>query len=179
MIEYVFADKEKYINTTPDDIVKVLINGISYSGEYQSSHYRSCNYFPVYEYTSETGLSFAVDDSGMLVSFFRGNTLLQGPEKTKDECVALAREFLASIVDVSNYDIDVAEDSERKMYTVTFVRRIGDLKAADTATIVVKSDGDLYIAIRHSCLAEWQTKQFRRTRSIFKRSRNPFTTSFR
>lgn len=80
----------------------------------------------------------------MLVSFFRGNTSLQGPEKTKDECVAIAREFLASIVDVSNYDIDVAEDSERKMYTVTFVRRLGDLKTADTATIVVKSDGELY-----------------------------------
>lgn len=144
MIEYIFADKEKYINTTPDDIVEVLINGISYSGEYQSNHYRSCNYFPVYEYISETGLSFAVDDSGMLVSFFQGNTSLQGPEKTKAECVAIAREFLASIVYVSNYDIDVAEDSERKMYTVTFVRRIGDLKTADTATIVVKSDGDLY-----------------------------------
>lgn len=143
-IEYVFADNEKYSNTTPDDIVQLMINGINYSGRYQSSQYREYNYFPVSQYVDENGLSFEIDDSGTMTSCFWGNASLQGAEKTKDKCVAIAREFLASIVDIGNYDIDVVEDSEREMYKVSFTKKIGNFKTTDAATIVIKNDGNLY-----------------------------------
>lgn len=143
-VEYIFADNEKYSNTTPDDIVRIMINGINYSGKYKSSQYREYNYFPVSQYVDENGLSFEIDDSGTMTSCFWGNTSLQGAEKTKDECVTIARGFLASIIDIDNYDIDVVEDSEREMYRVRFTKKIGNFKTTDAATIVIKSDGNLY-----------------------------------
>lgn len=143
-VEYVFADNEKYSNTTPDDIVRLLINGVNYSGKYQSSQYREYNYFPVSQYVDENGLSFEIDDSGMMTSCFWGNASPRGTEKTKDECVTIAREFLASIIDIENYDIGVIEDSKREMYRVSFTKKIGSFNTTDSATIVIKSDGNLY-----------------------------------
>lgn len=143
-IEYVFADYEKYKDVVLDDNIDIQVNDTRYSGKYQASQYREFNFFPVYQYVSEEGLSFEVDESGMLTSCFWGNTSLQGMKKTKDECVAIACDFLANIVDVDNYEIDVVEDSERGMYTVSFIKKIGNFDTTDTATIAIKCDGSLY-----------------------------------
>lgn len=143
-IEYVFADYEKYKDVVFDDNIEIQVNDTRYSGKYQASQYREFNFFPVYQYVSEEGLSFEVDESGVLTSCFWGNSSLQGMKKTKDECVAIACDFLANIVDVDNYEINVVEDSERGMYTVSFIKKIGNFKTTDTATLTIKSDGSLY-----------------------------------
>lgn len=143
-VEYVFADYEKYHDTVVDDSVELLINGICYSGKFQLSQYREYNYFPVHRYVDENGFMFEVNEAGVLTSCFWGNTSLQGAKKTEAECVAIARDFLASIVNVNNYDFDVVEDSERGLYTVNFIKTIHDIETTDTATVVVKNDGSLY-----------------------------------
>ncbi len=143
-IEYVFADYEKYKDVAVDDNIEIRVNGTRYSGKYQATQYREFNFFPVYQYVSEEGLSFEVDESGMLTSCFWGNASPQGAKKTKDECVATACDFLANFVDVDSYEIDVVEDPERGMYTVSFIKKIGNFETTDTATIAVRSDGSLY-----------------------------------
>ncbi len=143
-IEYVFADYDKYDDIVIDDRIECLINDISYAGKYQGSQYREYNYFPVHQYVDEKGISFEVDESGVLISCFWGNASLQGTKKTEDECVEIARDFLASIIDISDYDIAIKDNEERGLYTVKFTKSINGIKTTDTATIVVKKDGSLY-----------------------------------
>lgn len=143
-VEYVFADHEKFCDIVVDDNVEILINNISYSGKFQSSQYREFNYFPVHCYVDENGLMFEVDESGMLISCFWGNASSSGVEITEEKCLTIARNFLASIVDVDDYEVSVVEDSERGMYTVNFTKTIRGLKTKDSATIVVNNDGSLY-----------------------------------
>lgn len=143
-IEYVFADYEKFKDAAFDDNIEIQVNDTRYSGKYQASQYREFNFFPVYQYVSEGGLSFEVDESGMLTSCFWGNASAHGATKTKDECIAIACDFLENIVAIDCYEIDVVEDSERGMYTVSFTKKIGDFETTDTATITIKSDGSLY-----------------------------------
>ncbi len=143
-IEYVFADYDKYDDIVIDDRIECLINDISYAGKYQGSQYREYNYFPVHQYVDEKGISFEVDESGVLISCFWGNASLQGTKKTEDECVEIARDFLASIIDISEYDIAIEDNEECGLYTVKFTKSINGIKTTDTATIVVKKDGSLY-----------------------------------
>ena len=143
-VEYVFADYERFSDIVVDDNIEILINNISYSGKFQSSQYREFNYFPVHCYVDENGLMFEVDESGMLISCFWGNASSSGVEITEEKCLTIARNFLASIVDVDDYEVSVVEDSERGMYTVNFTKTIRGLKTKDSATIVVNNDGSLY-----------------------------------
>lgn len=146
-IEYVFADNEKYDDIVVDDHIELSINNISHIslvGKYDTSQYRGYNYFPVHRYEDEKGISFEVDDSGLPISCFWGDTSLPGTKKTKDECIEIARDFLASIVNINDYDIDIDEDPERGSYTVKFTKSIHGLRTTDSATIVVKNDGELY-----------------------------------
>lgn len=143
-VEYVFADHEKFCDIVVDDNVEILINNISYSGKFLSTQYREFNYFPVHRYVDEKGLMFEVDEAGILISCFWGNASPQGVEITEEECLTIARNFLASIVDVDDYEVSIVEDSERGMYTVNFTKTIRGLKTTDSATIVVNNDGSLY-----------------------------------
>lgn len=143
-VEYVFADYEKFSNMVVNDNVEILINNISHSGKFQLSQYREFNYFPAHRYVDENGLTFEVDESGMLISCFWGNAYSNGVEITEEKCLTIARNFLASIVDVDDYEVSVIEDSEQGRYTVNFTKTIHGLKTTDSATIVVNNDGNLY-----------------------------------
>ncbi len=143
-IEYVFADYEHYNNISAKNNISCSINGKTFTGKYQSSQYREYNYFPAYRYEDENGITFEVDETGLPISFFWGNNTLQGTKKTKDECIEIARNFLADIVDVDGYDISVNENTDRGLYTVKFTKTVFGQKTTDSAEVVVRNDGALY-----------------------------------
>ena len=139
---YVFPDYEKYKDTIVEECVELQINGESYSGKYLSTRYLGDNYFPSYEYSTGIGSVF-VNDLGMPTSCFWGDTSLHGEEKTKDECTKIACDFLARIVDIDRYEMDVTEETTWH-YKVRFMKKLGDLETGDYATVTVKKDGNLY-----------------------------------
>jgi hypothetical protein len=58
--------------------------------------------------------------------------------------VEIAKNFLAEIVDINDYDMTVEEEVERGFYIIKFTKEINGLKTTDSARIVVKKDGSLY-----------------------------------
>ena len=144
--EYVFADYEKYKDAPIDDTVEMIINGTKYSGKYQGSEYIAYNIFPSYVYLTEEGVEFLIDETGMLTHYFWKDEPLQDTKKTKDECVMIARDFLAGYVDVDQYEIEVDDHPDgRELYEVKFYKKLGDFKTTDTARVTVKADGSIYL----------------------------------
>ena len=144
--EYVFADYEKYKDAPIDDTVEIIINGTKYSGKYQGSEYIAYNIFPSYVYLTEEGVEFLIDETGMLTHYFWKDEPLQDTKKTKDECVMIARDFLAGYVDVDQYEIEVDDHPDgRELYEVKFYKKLGDFQTTDTAWVTVKADGSIYL----------------------------------
>lgn len=140
--EYEFADRAKYDSQQPQKSVNVTVNGITYQGTWSMTQYSGCNYYPVHTYNAD-GVSFAVDESGRLTSYWYGRSDLQNI-KTKDECVAVARDFISDKIDLSQYEMTVETDEERKLYDITFRKFIDKIPTADAASVCIAYSGELY-----------------------------------
>ncbi len=143
-IEYEFADYEKYSNQNINQNVTVSIDGKTHSGSYQKTQYREYNYFPSNCYLDADGNNFAIDDTGILTSYFWGEPSSNGAVLTKDECLQIAKKFVGDIVDVNQYDIQITDNKGLERYEITFTKYVGELKSTDSASVIVKYDGSLY-----------------------------------
>jgi hypothetical protein len=70
--EYEIAYYDEYDQQPTSTNIEYSINGILYEGTYDSIKYLGYNYFPVYEYKSENGFSFCIDNLGNLANGFLG-----------------------------------------------------------------------------------------------------------
>lgn len=144
-IEYEFADREKFSDQPEEEIVELSINGMNVIGKYYETSYRGDNFYPSYYYKTENGFEFAIDESGLLDLCFWGDSSVQDAKMTEAECVDIARNFLANIINVDDYRIEVEEDPlGDEMYCVEFVKFVNGFRTADMATVTVKKDGTLY-----------------------------------
>lgn len=142
-IEYEFADREKYNELIIIPNVELTVGGKQYSGVFQTRQYRANNYYPTSRYLDSNSNYFEIDDNSVLVSYFWGTA---SSEKIlpKEECLMVAKDFITNIIDISDYEIDITDDQERALYTVTFTRYVNGLKSTDCATVVVQYNGVLY-----------------------------------
>lgn len=142
--EYLFADYEKYSSVQPQSQVTLQIRNKTYIGYYQNTQYRSYHYYPVYEYFDSENNVFTIDHTGKLVSFFWGKSTADGKKLSQADCLQIAMDFLKEIVDISSYEVEITEDSVSECYVAEFTKYAGNLKTADSATVTVQYNGDIY-----------------------------------
>ena len=143
-IEYDFADREKYKEQEPEQMVDVLVNGKQYSAEYWKTVYRSYHYYPEYEYMDADNQVFTFDDTGMLTGCFWGSSLQKGEKKTKEACLQIAKDFISEIIDIDAYEISITDNADSEQYIVTFTKYVNGIKTTDGASVKVQYDGTLY-----------------------------------
>lgn len=140
-IEYDLKDHETYKDHKIEDITTVTINGRKIKGHFTQTFYLGDNYFPVYEYV-QGGESFMIDPDGKLV-FYSGDR----SESTSDvicteaECIQIAKDFLATIVDADPYRPE-ATLYEGKYY-IEFVKYIGEMKTTEWVKFTVTQSGEV------------------------------------
>lgn len=140
--EYEFADFEKYKDQTPESKKRITINQQEYIGTYSKSVYRGRNYYPVYVYSLPGTQEFSIDDKGLLTSFWWGGTSSVDKNVTLERKIQIAKDFMSDIVDISKYQITSEVDEE--ITRVTFTKFVKGIKTAETATVKLKNNGELY-----------------------------------
>ena len=143
-IEYEFADKSESDKVKPAEKLDITVNEIKFSGAYKQKQYLSYNYFPVYKYEDNDHNEVSVDEDGKIVFCFFGESASLDKKITEAESIAIAKRFLETIVDVSQYSITVSEDTKGKTYEVAFTKHVGELETTDCAYVMVKYSGEIY-----------------------------------
>ena len=143
-VEYEFANHEKYDNKTVNTHVELSVGKNIYRGNILYSQYKGCNYFPTYMYLDSENNNFEIDDSGMLTFVFRGESSHEGAELSQDAYLQIAKDFLGNIIDISPYNAGIEYKSDSQIYEIKFEKYINGIKATDTATVSLNTNGELY-----------------------------------
>ena len=167
-VEYEFPTYERYKEKSLNEKMTINISGRDVKGEFKETEYRGFNYYPIYEYEDENGNSFHVNPEGLLVGYSlnrkdRENEIIsQDKTISQDDSIAIAKEFLSNIVDVTKYQISVKEKESLKMYEVSFTKYVGELKTTDSATVDVIYSGEIssYSSFMLGKVSDVQTYNF-------------------
>lgn len=145
-LEYSKWNEGAYIDLEQPKTASVKIHEVTYPGKYVETELAFGSYELRHSYQDENKKYFELDSDGNLTAYFWGSSDAAGQAKPIDECEKIACDFISEISDVSlaDYKKEVSYDNERKLYTISFIKYIGEIQSEDQAIVVMEETGDLY-----------------------------------
>ena len=150
-----FHDAEDPEPEMPDE-AEIVVDGKRYTGTLQRSMtgaalYEKFKDYPEFSYFRDDGY-FRLDAEGKLTRFVLNvsKSFVSQSESTPEDGQRAAERFFSTNItyaNLSDYAVTVSEVGRAfgtDLYTVTFVRMIGDVETLDRATIRVLGNGTIY-----------------------------------
>ena len=145
-IEYPLWNGGYYEDPTAEKRLVSRIGNLNIDAEYVNSVINTYEYYATHRYRDENKSYYVIADDGKLCNYFCRKGEISDTDRiyTEEECIAIAREFLNTIVDSSAYTVRAAHDEEHGFYSVSFLKKINGFRCADSAYIRVLENGRIY-----------------------------------
>lgn len=146
-IEYSYWLEDRRIDIEAEEHVELTIGNETVSGTYQYSQNQMPNNYASHFYKDSNGKRFAIDSNGFPVFYFWGSLQTDSHSSgvcTEQQCIATARDFLNSYVNIDEYEISVEHVTDRGIYEITFTKFLNGYGTTDCAVVAVQNNGSLY-----------------------------------
>ena len=162
-VEYEFSDTESF-SSEPAETKEFTLLGKTYEVIYDQTIYTFQLYYPNHVYSSNDIPSVAFDHRGYIsqIKFSPSNESNEAKKISRDEAIEKAVDFIKEIMikeekfSIDDYEIstvfNAADGNESfEYYQITFQKQVGDYYTQDSASIQVRTNGDI-TSFSSSCL---------------------------